>query len=172
MEFIVEGGTDFLNLSLDLTVFLTVHVEGKVLSNGAVFTGETDAITGDNIHGVCFDKALNERYEGPFAKGMRHGSGAVCTKLNGSKKFVGSFHEDYFLEGTLITKESTYTGEFGGGDFDNPIFHGKGLLAKPDKTVYEGEFQENRYEGQGSLTTEAQGRYDGWFNHGRKSGLE
>ena len=32
------------------------------------------------------------------------------------------------------------------------------------------QFQENRYEGQVSLTTKARGRYEGRFNHGRKSG--
>lgn len=171
MEFIVEGETQFRSLSLDKDVFLTTHVEEKVLSNGAIFTGEVDAVTGDIVHGECVDKALNERYEGPFVGGMRHGGGAVCSKLDGSKKFVGSYHQNCFEMGTLITKESTYTGNFGGGDFDNPIFHGKGLLAKSDQTVYEGEFHDNLYEGHGILTTEAQGRYDGSFSHGRKSGF-
>ena len=120
MEFIVEGDTQFRSVSLDKDVFLTSHVEHKVLTNGAIFTGEVDAVTGDIVHGVCVDKALNECYEGPFVGGVRHGAGAVCSKLDGSKKFVGLYHQNCFEKGTLITKKSTYTGNFGGRRLGQP----------------------------------------------------
>jgi hypothetical protein len=125
MGFIVEGDTDFASFSLDKTVGLTAHVKEKDLSNGDVFTGEVDAVTGDMGHEVYVHKDLNA-HKGPFASGLRHGGGAVCTKLDELKniKFAGSFQQDCLLKGTL-TKEWKYTGEFGGGGFDNPIFHGE-----------------------------------------------
>jgi hypothetical protein len=171
MEFIVEGEPDFLSVSLDKEVFLTKHIGDKVLANGATFTGEVDAVTGDLIHGVLIDKQLNEHYEGPFVNDMRDGEGAISTKLDGSSKFVGSYSNDCFLHGTLITKDFTYTGDFGGGSFTRPIFHGRGLLARSDATVYEGDFQDHRYEGQGVLMNSTRDRYDGRFSNGRKSGL-
>ena len=168
----MEGEPDFFSLSLAKNVFLTKHVEGKVLANGDKFTGKIDAVTGDLIHGILLLKDLNELYEGPFVNGMRHGDSAICKKLDlSSRKFVGSYREDHFEHGTFMAKEFTYSGDFGGGDFGNPIFHGKGLLAQVDKTVYEGEFQESQYEGHGVLTTAKRDRYDGKFSNGRKTGL-
>lgn len=179
MEFLVEGEPDlFLNCSLDAPngydgVCLTKNVQEKILPNGDVFTGEIDAVSGDLVHGIMLYKALKERYEGPFLNNMRHGNCAVCQKLDkNDAKFVGSFKDDQFHEGTLITKEFTYTGDFARGDFANPVFHGRGILARRlNETVYEGDFRENQYDGHGMLTTADGNRYDGSFSSGKKSGL-
>jgi hypothetical protein len=180
MEFLVEGDTDFLNMSFsrvlidenDDEVFLTKHVESKALADGNTFTGEIDTVTGDLIHGTLLYHDRQLQYEGHFSQGKRHGDNAVCKKLDGSdNKFVGSYKDDQFSHGTLITKEYTYSGDLAGGDFGRPVYSGMGLLAYVDKTVYEGEFQESQYEGHGVLTTPNGDRYDGRFSNGKKSGL-
>jgi hypothetical protein len=171
MEYFVENDASITKVSVDKDTYLAKHVDSKVLVNGDEFFGVVDVITGELVHGLLISASGQEKYEGPFLDGKRHGCGAICMRTDGSKKFVGTFTENCFCHGTLITKEFTYTGDFDRGSFESPTFEGHGILALHDKTVYEGSFRESQFEGYGILTSSNTDRYNGRFSHGLKCGL-
>ena len=57
--------------------------------NGDLFSGNVNARTKELIYGRMTYALDMEIYEGPFWKGLRHGDGAVCMKMNGAGKFLG-----------------------------------------------------------------------------------
>jgi len=172
MEFLYEGGTDFQPASRGENVILIKSVERKRLDNGDTFTGQIDMITGDIVSGIRFYQKQQEQYDGDFSpNGTRHGEG-FYRQLGGDLcKFIGSFKDDEFEHGTLLTKAFTYSGEFRGGSFNNPIFNGRGIIAFRDKEIYEGDFQDGDFEGLGTLTSTKGDIYNGMFHKGKKCGL-
>jgi len=172
MEFLFEGGTDFQQVERGNDVILIKSVYEKPLENGDTFTGDLDMITGDIVSGVRLYRNQQEQYDGDFSpNGLRHGEG-VHRQLSGERcKFVGCFKDNEFEHGTLLTRDFTYSGEFKGGNFSNPIFNGYGTIAFRDKMIYEGDFQEGDFEGLGTLTNPKGDSYNGMFHHGKKCGL-
>jgi hypothetical protein len=144
---------------------LSKHVEEKVCSNGDFFTGHVDALTGELIHGRRIYRDRQEAYEGPFLNGKRHGAGAVCTKLDGSGKYIGTFRKDVFIEGTYITSDYTYSGQFQDGRFCK-----YGTLMQSSGTIYQGEWKNGIYHGQGKLIHTNNDVYEGQFFVGQKEG--
>ena len=57
--------------------------------NGNLFSGNINSHTQELIYGRMTCALEMEVYEGPFVNGKRHGEGAVCTKMDGSAKFLG-----------------------------------------------------------------------------------
>lgn len=88
------------------------------------------------------------RYEGQWAKGVKHGLGKLIMK-------DGSFYEGEFRDGEITGKgykydksrETEYTGEFVEG-----VYEGRGVLRCKMGFVYEGDFSENMRHGYGELT--------------------
>lgn len=148
-------------------IVLAKHVKGKVCSNGDTFTGHIDALTGEILCGTRIYKEAQESYEGTFLDGRRHGNGAVCTKLDGSAKFLGSFRNNMYEEGTLVvSKEYSYTGKF-----RRNKFHGKGILVLENGSVYKGQFVDGSFDGEGELTNPFGDKYNGNFCNGHKEGF-
>jgi len=145
----------------ELVKFLRNKVCG---SNGDLFTGHVDAVTGELITGKRMYMITQECYEGPFVRDERHGLG-VCTKLNGEGKFLGTFRRDSYHRGTLVTKHYTYVGFFFEG-----VFHGDGTLIRSNGTLYEGNFEKGVFHGHGKLTSPNGDRYEGGFRDGKKQG--
>lgn len=143
---------------------LVKFVKDKICTNGDRFSGFVDVVTGELISGKRVSMVTQECYEGTFLHGERHGSG-VCTKLSGEGKFIGSFANDSYEQGTLITSTYTYVGLFSGG-----VFHGLGKLVHDDGSLYEGMFVEGVYEGQGSFINSQGDHYEGGFRNGMKHG--
>lgn len=99
-----------------------MYVENKT----EIFFGETVRYTGnvftdpypgrfypcDNGKMIFSDGRI---YEGPFNRGRMEGDNATFTYPNGDK-FIGSFYDNHFYEGTYTVKE---TGEKFVGTFDN-----------------------------------------------------
>mmetsp|Transcript_32842 Transcript_32842/g.49538 ORF Transcript_32842/g.49538 Transcript_32842/m.49538 type:complete len:613 (+) Transcript_32842:162-2000(+) len=173
MEYLFEGETDFQHLYIDdEDGVLIKSVHEKHLDNGDTFTGELDMVTGDMVNGIRVYKKPKEQYDGHFGQyGMRHGEGYYRQLTGEGCKFVGSFKEDQFENGTLLTKAFTYNGDFKGGSFSNPVFDGHGIMAFRDKVIYEGDFQEGDFEGLGTLTSATGDTYNGMFHNGKKCGL-
>ena len=136
----------------------------KCPSDGSVFTGRVDALTGELLHGIRFDPHTKETYEGGFQGNKCHGTGATLTSRG--RKFLGTFREGAMVEGTLVV-DNKYSYS---GSFQNDKFHGDGMLVTESGIVYKGEFREGRYDGKGELTTESGDVYNGTFKHGRKHG--
>lgn len=67
---------------------LTKNVKNRLYGRD-VFSGTVDAVTGEPCHGRRIYSLTQEVYEGPFQSGKRHGPGAVCTRLDGTCKFLG-----------------------------------------------------------------------------------
>ena len=60
--------------------------------NGNLFSGTINSSTQQLIYGRMTCALEMEVYEGPFNKhGKRHGEGAVCTKIDGTAKFLGRY---------------------------------------------------------------------------------
>lgn len=60
--------------------------------NGNLFSGTINSTTQQLIYGRMTCALEMEVYEGPFNKhGKRHGEGAVCTKMDGTAKFLGRY---------------------------------------------------------------------------------
>lgn len=57
--------------------------------NGNLFSGNINSNTQELIYGRMTCALEMEVYEGPFVNGKRHGEGAICTKMDGSAKFLG-----------------------------------------------------------------------------------
>ena len=101
---------------------VAMYVENKT----EIFFGETVRYTGnvftdpypgrfypcDNGKMIFSDGRI---YEGPFNRGRMEGDNATFTYPNGDK-FIGSFYDNHFYEGTYTVKE---TGEKFVGTFDN-----------------------------------------------------
>ena len=99
------------------------YVENKT----EIFFGETVRYTGDVFTdpypGRFYPSDENGKmifsdgriYEGPFNRGRMEGDNATFTYPNGDK-FIGSFYDNHFYEGTYTVKE---TGEKFVGTFDN-----------------------------------------------------
>lgn len=173
MEYLLEGETDFQHSNRgDDDGVLSKSVHEKHLGNGDTFTGELDMVTGEMINGIRVYKKPKEQYDGSFGQyGKRHGEGYYRQLTGEGCKFVGSFKEDQFENGTLLTKAFTYNGDFKGGSFTNPVFDGHGIMAFRDKVIYEGDFQEGDFEGLGTLTSATGDTYNGMFHNGKKCGL-
>lgn len=77
------------SVSMQDDIVLTKKVVDKICSNGDVFNGLVDAVTGDMIHGRLISNRQREIYEGPFCKGKRHGVGGVSEKLDSTCKAHG-----------------------------------------------------------------------------------
>ena len=73
----------------NMDAVLSKFVKNKVCGEKDTFAGYVNALTGELISGKRLYIESREVYEGPFQNGFRHGSGAVCTKLDGSGKFLG-----------------------------------------------------------------------------------
>ena len=167
---------------------LTKYVNDKACPNGDLFSGRVDAFTGELVHGRRIYVTSQEAYEGPFLKSNRHGAGGICTKLDGSGKFIGTFRDDEFDEGTFITSDYSYVGHFKGGrfwqygtlalsdgtvyegEFKNGIFHGQGKLISPNKDVYHGSFLVGQKEGEGTMRYGDGGIYEGMWRSDVKHG--
>lgn len=154
------------------TTILTRRVVKK-LGNGDLFSGLSDAVTGEPVEGRLTDGKSGEIYEGPFVRGRRHGEGGHSTRLDGSK-FFGSFRNGDPYEGTLITGELTYQGRM---LIPQPsskayIFHGpKGTLLHRNGDIYQGGFSHGRYHGRGRERSASGLNYTGHFRSGKWHGM-
>ena len=135
------------------------------------------------------------RYEGQFRKDKREGNG-VERFVNGTV-YEGEYKDDKFegkgtfrwpddcyytgswkagvMEGKVrITNQGEYLmqdGKFYMGDFQNNKFEGLGTLKwKDGKTVYTGEFKAGRREGKGKITYPNGKIYEGAWKAGLEDG--
>jgi hypothetical protein len=143
---------------------LVKSVKEKTFSNGDLFSGCLNAVTGDRLRGRQISMSSQEFYEGPFLNGKRHGLG-VLIKLNGEGKFLGRFRDGSYERGTLITSEYTYV-----GFFKENVFHGRGTLVHIDGSIYEGNFRRGVFSGVGKLVNQFGDQYVGSFRAGKKQG--
>ena len=106
--------------------------------------------------------------------------GPIIDALKNDLKIEKIISDNYIYEGKLDEnkiKEGygklTYKyGEIYIGQFKNDKFHGKGVLYyKKNKTKYEGDFFEGKYDGKGKLIYENEEYYIGQFKKGKKNGL-
>jgi hypothetical protein len=170
MESLLETFGDLTELNDILIIegsheeLLVKSVKEKILSNGDLFSGCLNAVTGDRLRGRQISMPTQEFYEGPFFNGKRHGLGFLV-KLNGEGKFLGRFRDGSYERGTLITSEYTYVGLF----TDN-TFHGRGTLVRIDGSVYEGNFRRGVFSGFGKLVNRHGEQYIGRFRAGKKHG--
>ncbi|KAA0172297.1 hypothetical protein FNF27_06096 [Cafeteria roenbergensis] len=112
-------------------------------------------------------------YTGEFLNNLRHGKGQL-RRSNGDV-YIGHFQNDLFHgKGTLSLSEHRVGGrEVIGwkysGTFAQGLKQGKGLLLDGEGGVYEGEFQNDLYHGEGTFKCAAYTYTGGWVA-GRKSG--
>ena len=132
------------------------------LVDGAVYQG-------DMIDGVIAGQGRmrwgnGDRYEGNFENGLFHGQGKF-DEVDGSS-YEGEYSQGAATgTGTMIySEDQQYTGEFLFGRM-----HGKGVF-KSHGTLYEGEFLNNEFNGEGKYTDEYGNTYTGKFLNGMFQG--
>ena len=103
-------------------------------------------------------------YKGLFNEGLPHG--------NGKEEFYdGSFFEGYYLNGKK--KYGIFEWKDGSkyqGDFENDLFNGKGLYIWSNNKKYDGNWKEGKMNGNGKLTYYDGSYYEGEFVNGKKCG--
>lgn len=114
--------------------------KGKIVyANGSSYEGDFKGGDFDG-HGTLIDSYGT--YVGEFKQGRKHGYGT----LTGTNKFVGTFSDDYFVDGTIYK----YNGDKYEGTMDlNGFIKGKYTYA--DGRVYEGEYWRDFPKGQGVM---------------------
>ncbi|KAL7575917.1 hypothetical protein ACA910_000716 [Epithemia clementina (nom. ined.)] len=142
--------------------------------NGRCFfqwpSGET--YDGDCVNGKKHGRGVHtwpdgKVYKGQYQNGYEHGFGTL-TQADGVCRYRGQFSlgKRHGL-GTQIWLEKNYEGEWK----DNALC-GRGKLSWKNGSMYEGEFLQGRYHGQGVYTESTTGRkYGGSWVRGQKEGF-
>jgi len=176
----------------------------KAWPDGKRYQGE---FQGGSAHGTgtCF-LADGSKYVGPWMQNLPHGSKGFIHLANGEfylGEFVAGMEHG---EGTLTMPDrSTYSGQFSGGlksgygheiykastttkshgvtlltnmvlgsyegEFENDHFEGEGTYKWNDGRRYEGQWHTNKMHGHGKYTFVDGRSYEGQYNHGEKSGM-
>lgn len=159
--------------------------------NGGKYIGEW---LEDKFHGSgkSFSKARNLIYEGTFRDGKRHGTGTLYKK-DGTLEYDGSFSlgkmtgrgkrvgndgsvvEGYFLDGRphgpVSCKSSRGALLYDGHCVDGKRHgSGKSFREMDNKPLYFGEWQNDKYHGEGVLFS-GEGQWEGSFSEGKAHGL-
>ena len=149
------------------------------------FQGIEDFLAGLDVHTVEYvDGAV---YQGEYRDAQKHGLGII--QYPSGDVYKGSFRHDQFEgNGTYITHEMTYRGQWRNG-----VCHGKGTEIWADGSKFEGTFdmgekagygvfvwqngnsfrgywQQNQMHGKGRLQYASGDVYQGEFSHGSPDG--
>jgi hypothetical protein len=159
------------------------HGKGKVYIEGTVvYDGDWIEHNKDGFGKEYYQINASLKYEGDFSNDLYHGQGAFYF-MNGSK-FVGQFVEGEFGEGTFYEKINEkyeaveqvengtgkkffVNGDYYTGELISGIPNGTGKYYQADGyLLYEGEFLDGKYHGQGSHFTDY-ATYTGEFLEGQ-----
>lgn len=100
-------------------------------------------------------------YIGSFRNGLKHGEGTES--LPDGRIFRGTYRNGQWVTGVLhFPNGQTYEGEF-----ERQRFDGQGKLTFGNRAVYEGNFQAGMMEGEGQMTTADGTVYKGVFSGDR-----
>ena len=103
-------------------------------------------------------------YEGEIKDSKFNGNGKLIYK---DAIYEGTFENDEFKKGKL-TWNNGYEYD---GDFNGCSLQGKGKLKNPDGDIYEGDFENNYFHGEGKYTYfNSKNLYEGEFEYGMKKG--
>ena len=133
----------------------------RYLDNGKFYEGE---FINGKYHGkgkLFFENG--NFYEGEFINGKSHGKGIIKNK-NNETVYEGEFKYGNFENGTLYFTNGKYIGQF----IDNK--RSKGKLYKDNKLIYDGEFKNDKYEGNGTLYIDNDYIYVGEFKNNKMEG--
>jgi hypothetical protein len=167
--------------------YITFQIPKPVatLVDGAIYEG-------DMLNGVIEGQGRmlwnsGDRYEGSFKNGLAHGQGRF-------EGVDGTWYEGAYSEGAITgvgtmyySEEQQYTGEmkfarmhgkgvlksYGtlyDGEFLENKFHGEGKYMDDQGNTYTGEFEGNKFHGKGVYVSAGGGRYEGEFVLGNFSG--
>jgi hypothetical protein len=160
------------------------HGKGEFTETGFHYDG--DFQVGEMTGSATIIWLNDERYVGEVKAGLMHGKGEYYSE---GATYIGEFESNYFHGSGELTEASlsTYSGQFRNGKF-----HGTGLFQFNDGSLYSGEFVENRlvsgthtslngdiyegqfqdwvYDGEGQLTTTGGDSYSGQFSFGYLQG--
>ena len=108
--------------------------------------------------------ADGSRYEGEFSKGQPEGQGTLY--LHDGDRYVGQFHQSRMQgQGRYERGDAVYEGQF-----DQDHFTGQGSLTRKGKLVYSGGFDDWEFNGQGQYFADDGSVWKGTFDHGRMTG--
>ena len=146
-----QKNLDFGNDSLELQFINGDKYIGKLENN--LFEGEGEYIFSNG-----------NKYKGQFLKGVFNGEGIFYDNIN-SYIYEGNYQENLLVGSVCVKSQndgSEYYGELKDGQRE-----GKGMFkfSKDDKfcTMYEGEFKNNLFDGQGKLYFKNGAIYNGTF---------
>ena len=147
---------------------------------------------GQGILHFIDDEYLRETYEGTFKEGILHGSGTIISlesryegevrdgRPNGwgtyfniiGERYEGEFKDGrYHGEGILhFADDNEYTRETWEGTFKEGVIHGFGTMTWVNGNRYEGEYMDDRRNGQATFHFADGARYEGEFRDSVFSG--
>jgi hypothetical protein len=100
-------------------------------------------------------------YEGELKDGFYHGSGTLCS--HDGRKWIGEFHSGKFVKGRIyFTNSDWYEGRLSNG-----LYEGYGTYAFCCGEKYVGYFREGKYHGQGNLRYSDGSSHEGEFENDR-----
>jgi hypothetical protein len=140
--------------------------EGKLdFNNGDFYIGQWQM---DRFHGFGISFcAVEGIYEGMFVAGFKEGHGKMRYKNGGV--YEGSWRRDLYKDKGILTCPVGGFERYE-GQFDNGKMNGRGTLLYRDGSKYEGQFKDDKPHGAGVYTSANQVIYDGRWIDGRREG--
>ena len=161
------GKTIYINGSLEEVTYLENEFKGwnKFIDNtGIIYVGLFNKF-GLNGKGLRFNQEINHIYKGDFLNGLRHGKGK---DYRDKIKYEGDFIKDKKCGKGKILFESgdTYEGEFNDNKFNG---YGHYIWAK-NKNEYKGNYLNGKFHGEGVYKWGENEYYNGEYVNGIKEG--
>ena len=162
-----EGKTIYPNGSIEEGTYLQNDFVGWnkfIDSQGIIYVGLFNK-NGLNGKGLRYNKEINHIYKGDFMNGLRHGIGK---DYRDKIKYEGEFRKDKKCGKGKIWFESgdTYEGEFNDNKFNG---YGHYIWAK-NKQEYKGNYINGKYHGEGFYKWGENEYYNGEYVNGIKEG--
>lgn len=148
-----------------LSLLLMLALSGPVLA-ASLTTPDGGNYEGDVKNGLLhgdgrIDWPDGTYYIGSFRNGLKHGDGTEL--LLDGRIYSGEYQHGQWVDGVLhFPNGQTYDGEF-----ERQRFDGEGKLSFGNGTVYEGDFRVGTMEGEGQMTTADGTVYEGTFSGDR-----
>jgi len=160
---------------------------GSAHGTGTCFLADGSKYVGPWMHDLPHGSkgfihlANGDFYLGEFVDGMEHGEGTLT--MPGRSTYSGQFrsgaksgygHETYRTSATKIASgvpllTSVVLGSYE-GEFENDLFQGEGTYKWNDGRRYEGQWHTTKMHGHGKYTFVDGRSYEGQYIHGEKSG--
>ena len=146
-----------------------IFYDGILNGYGRIIISDEEMIRGDfalnKLNGLGeYHRKDGSIYSGSFYGGYPQG--------NGRETFIDeSFFEGYYFKGKkkygkfIWKNKNSYE-----GNFDNDLFNGKGIYKWGDKKMYDGNWKDGKMNGKGKLTFYDGSYYEGDFVDGLKEG--